>query len=84
MSSSKLETTVEPYLREMFYAVPTIDLTIHFREVPDDQAQPCLVRFRSRLASGGYVEEDGDVWSHDGRLLAHSRQLALALPLAGW
>jgi acyl-CoA thioesterase len=35
------------------------------------------VRFESRLAAGGLWEEDGEVWSRDGRLLAQSRQLAM-------
>ena len=58
-------------------AVPTIDLTIHFRAdlpLPGDYA---LATFQSRYAGGGYVEEDGTIWSRDGRLIAHSRQLAL-------
>ena len=67
-------------------AAPTIDLTIHFRDpaaalaVPPDAA--LLVVFRSSHAAGGYVEEDGELWSADGVLLAHCRQLALLQPLA--
>jgi acyl-CoA thioesterase len=57
-----------------------VDLTIHFRaELPLVRAAPedwCLAVFRSRLAVGGFVEEDGEVWSRDGVLLAQSRQLA--------
>jgi acyl-CoA thioesterase len=43
---------------------------------PED---PVLVRFTSRTASGGFFEEDGEVWAPDGTLLAQSRQLALLL-----
>jgi acyl-CoA thioesterase len=64
-------------------AVPTIDLTIHFRETlplagaaPDDFA---LAIFRSRQSRDGFMEEDGEIWSRDGVLLAQSRQLALVL-----
>jgi len=61
--------------------VPTIDLTIHFRApLPPPDCPPdawVLALFRSRLARGGYVEEDGEVWSRDGTLIAQSRQLAL-------
>lgn len=57
--------------------VPTVDLTIHFRRelpLPDDWV---LVRFASRLSAQGFVEEDGEIWSRDGKLIAQSRQLAL-------
>jgi acyl-CoA thioesterase len=62
-------------------AVPTVELTVHFREPPPKRIEWCLVRFRSRHAAHGYVEEEGEVWSEDGRLLAQSRQLALFLPV---
>jgi acyl-CoA thioesterase len=58
-------------------AVPTVDLTIHFRAdlpLPDDWV---LVRFTSRLSAHGFLEEDGEIWSRDGTLIAQSRQLAL-------
>ena len=61
--------------------VPTIDLTVHFRVgdlPPTDDF--CLVRFTSRVAREGYVEEDGEIWAPDGTLLAQSRQLALQVP----
>jgi acyl-CoA thioesterase len=61
--------------------VPTIDLTIHFRQelpLPGATADDCYaLRFRTAVASGGFVEEDGEVWTRDGRLVAQSRQLAL-------
>ena len=60
--------------------VPTVDLTIHFRDRPRAAPDWCFVRFASRHASGGFVEEDGEVWSRDGTLLAQSRQLALTMP----
>jgi acyl-CoA thioesterase len=59
------------------FGAPTVDLTIHFR-APDAAAQwPVLVAFRSRFAHAGFFEEDGEMWSSDGRLLAQSRQLGL-------
>jgi acyl-CoA thioesterase len=62
---------------------PTIDLTVHFREIPRDPPLRgddwVLVRFRSRCAREGFAEEDGEIWSRDGRLLAQSRQLALLI-----
>jgi acyl-CoA thioesterase len=57
--------------------VPTVDLTIHFREHLPLPADWVLCRFTSRLARHGFVEEDGELWSRDGRLIAQSRQLAL-------
>jgi acyl-CoA thioesterase len=60
--------------------VPTLDLTVHFRTPWPDDLDPrdfALVTFRSRLAHEGFVEEDGEVWTRDGRLLAQSRQLAV-------
>ena len=63
--------------------VPTIDLTIHFRTaLPPEGARPgdfALCVFRSRYSRDGFLEEDGEVWSAGGELLAHSRQLALLL-----
>ncbi|HMC52695.1 MAG TPA: thioesterase family protein [Acidimicrobiales bacterium] len=56
---------------------PTIDLTIHFRSPPPLRPEPCLVVFRSWLATEGFFDEEGEVWSQDGSLLAQSRQLAL-------
>jgi acyl-CoA thioesterase len=67
--------------RDVIGFVPTVDLTVHFRtELPLAGAQPgdwCLAVFRSRLAAHGFVEEDGEVWSREGKLLAQSRQHAL-------
>lgn len=59
-------------------AVPTVDLTVHLRNRVADPGGWCLVVFQTRVAGGGYLEEDGEVWSEDGRLLAQSRQLAIA------
>jgi acyl-CoA thioesterase len=64
--------------------VPTIDLTVHFREpLPAGDTDWFLVVFRSQMAADGFVEEDGEVWTASGRLLAHSRQLAVILPAVG-
>lgn len=60
---------------------PTIDLTVHFRNpaaaLALDPGAPILGVFRSQYASDGFTEEDGELWSPDGTLLAHCRQLAL-------
>ena len=59
---------------------PTVDLTMHFRAPGERVEWPALVVFRSRFAHGGFFEEDGEIWSRDGRLLAQSRQLGLLTP----
>lgn len=64
-------------------AATTIDLTVHFRAPADEEPEDgwCLGLFRSTVAVDGFVEEDGEVWSPSGRLIAHSRQLALVVPI---
>jgi acyl-CoA thioesterase len=65
--------------------VPTIDLTVHFRAaLPHPTLGPegfLFAVFRTNVAAGGFLEEDGEVWAPDGTLLAQSRQLAAMLPL---
>src|SRR4051794_23898841 len=73
-----------PFIRlERPVPAPTIDYTVHFRApLPAPGASPenpYLATFRSGLARGGFFEEDGELWSQDGSLLAQSRQLALLL-----
>lgn len=64
-------------------AVPTIDLTVHFRSaLPPVSANPddyVLVAFRSENAAGGFFVEDGEIWSPNGTLLAQARQLAVLM-----
>jgi acyl-CoA thioesterase len=64
---------------------PTLDLTIHYRrELPLDEASPddyLVGRFYSHMSHQGFFEEDGELWTPDGTLIAQSRQLALSLPI---
>jgi hypothetical protein len=53
---------------------PTIELTVHFRNTPEPGWNWCA--FESRALTGGYVEEDGEVWSESGTLVAQSRQIS--------
>jgi acyl-CoA thioesterase len=58
---------------------PTIDLTIHFRARSEGLTGPALAVFRSRTSAEGFFEEDGELWSEDGTLLAQSRQMGPVL-----
>ncbi|HTN99283.1 MAG TPA: thioesterase family protein [Microthrixaceae bacterium] len=58
-------------------AVPTIDLTIHFRGLPEDPLAHCFGVFDSPIARDGYLVEHGKIYSAEGLLLAESRQLAV-------
>jgi acyl-CoA thioesterase len=67
-----------PRLAELAPA-PTIDLTVHFRSelpLPDSLL---LGRFTSSLVRDGFFDEDGELWTPDGTLVAQSRQLGLLL-----
>jgi acyl-CoA thioesterase len=63
----------------MLGGVPTVDLTVHVRAALPLPSDFVLVAFRTREVSGGFLEEDGEIWGRDGRLLAHSRQLGVVL-----
>lgn len=54
---------------------PTIELTTHIRG--GDPTGWLRCQFRTRFVTGGFLEEDGEIWDADGRLVAQSRQLAL-------
>ena len=60
---------------------PTIDLTVHFRlTLPEAEADPSdflFGLFRSRVGAEGFFEEDGEIYTKRGILVAQSRQLAL-------
>lgn len=54
---------------------PTLDLTVHIRD--PEPAEWLRMEARTRFVTGGLLEEDVEIWSEGGELLAHSRQLAL-------
>jgi hypothetical protein len=58
--------------------VPTIELTVLVRGVPGPGWLRCW--FRTRFVLDGYIEEDGELWDAEGRLVVLSRQLARINP----
>jgi hypothetical protein len=53
---------------------PTVELTWHMRAVP--QPGPLRVAARCRHVSGGWFDEEAEVWDAAGRLVAQGRQIA--------
>ncbi len=54
---------------------PTVEMTTHIRSTPSTGWLRC--QFTTRFVTGGFLEEDGEVWDETGQLVALSRQLAL-------
>ena len=53
---------------------PMLELTVHWRDRPGPGWHRTW--FETRLVAGGYMDESGELWNDDGRLVAESRQLA--------
>jgi len=54
--------------------VPTIEFSINIRNIPQTRWLKCV--FRTRFVNCGLLEEDGEVWDEEGRIIAISRQIA--------
>ena len=62
---------------------PTLELTVHFRRdassaglAPEDR---CQAVFRQLSSHEGFLDETGEIWTPDGRLLADFRQIGLVI-----
>jgi acyl-CoA thioesterase len=58
---------------------PTIEMSVYFRAPLPIEDSLLLARFRSRLVREGFFDEDGELWTPDGTLVAQSRQLGLLI-----
>ncbi|HUN31769.1 MAG TPA: thioesterase family protein [Trebonia sp.] len=67
-----------PAVLELGMSSTTIELTVHVRARPAAGWLAC--RTATRFVTGGYHEEDFEVWDSAGVLVAQSRQLALVRP----
>jgi acyl-CoA thioesterase len=74
-----LVDSTAPSVLELGVTSTTVQLTVHLRAHPAPGWLAC--RATTRFVSGGYHEEDFEVWDSAGTLVAQSRQLALILPL---
>ena len=54
--------------------VPTIEFSVNIRNIPTSQWLKCI--FRTRFITCGLLEEDGEIWDQDNKLIAISRQIA--------
>jgi acyl-CoA thioesterase len=67
-----------PSVVELGATSTTVQLTVHLRARPAPGWLAC--RAVTRFVSGGYHEEDFEIWDSAGILVAQSRQLARILP----
>jgi hypothetical protein len=61
---------------ERYGWAPTVELTVLLRGVPAPGWLQCEAR--TRILADGWFDEEASVWDSTGRLVAQSRQLALA------
>ncbi|MFO7665750.1 MAG: thioesterase family protein [Desulfobacterales bacterium] len=54
--------------------VPTIEFSINIRNISETKWLKCV--FRTRFINCGLLEEDGELWDEEGRIIAISRQIA--------
>lgn len=60
--------------------LPTVELTVHVFGAPPADEPWIRAELRTRNIVGGLLDEDGELWAADGRLVARFRQLAMLIP----
>ena len=60
--------------------LPTVELTVHVFGAPPADEPWLQAHLRTRSVVGGLLDEDGELWAADGRLVARFRQLAMLIP----
>jgi acyl-CoA thioesterase len=60
--------------------LPTVELTVHVFGAPPADEPWLRAELATRTIAGGLLDEDGELWSADGRLVARFRQLAMLIP----
>jgi acyl-CoA thioesterase len=56
---------------------PTVEMSVYFRAPLPQPDALLLGRFRCAQVRDGYFDEEGELWTRNGTLVAQSRQLAL-------
>jgi acyl-CoA thioesterase len=69
--------TTKVTARRMLTLVYVVQFLEDLPPAGDDGAGFSLVTFRSQWAKDGYAEDDGELWSRDGILLARAHQVVL-------
>ena len=60
--------------------LPTVELSVHVFGAPPADEPWLRAELRTRSIVGGLLDEDGELWAADGRLVARFRQLAMLIP----
>lgn len=62
------------------FPIPSIEISLHFGTLnPQAGSEWVLGHIRNTLADDGYAIEEGELWTPDGELVAHARQLRRVL-----
>lgn len=66
---------------DAFSPMPTVELTIHFADIPSSPMSPWLLgQIENTYAADGWAVEDGELWTPSGELVLVARQLRRLSP----